>query len=185
VRGRQVALLYLALGVLGAHYWLVERSAPEAPARAARPRFVGIDAAALREVRIMRAGRTIVARRAREGWDVVEPAGAAIPAGLIAAFANALLAAEEITRVADAAVDREAFGLDERAVRVELVPEAGPVVAVALGEINPTGTAVYAQRVGAPGVILIGRQARYYEDMIFQALPAGHVPAGGGAPIGG
>jgi len=44
---------------------------------------------------------------------------------------------------------------------------------VTIGDANPTGTAVYAQRQGAPDVVLIGRNVRYYEDLIFQALPAG------------
>ena len=55
-----------------------------------------------------------------------------------------------------------------------------------IGETNPTGTAVYARRGGNPVVVLIGRNVRYYEDLIFQALPSGQVPAADvDAPVGG
>ena len=41
-----------------------------------------------------------------------------------------------------------------------------------------TGTALYARSAREGGVVLIGRQVRDYEDMIYDALPRGAVPAG-------
>jgi hypothetical protein len=51
-------------------------------------------------------------------------------------------------------------------------------VTVTLGGTNPTGTALYARNVPDGSVVLIGRQVRDYEDMIYNALPRGAVPAG-------
>jgi hypothetical protein len=70
-----------------------------------------------------------------------------------------------------------AFGLDADATRVELVPSGGAPETLWLGAANPSGTAVYARRLGVDGVILVGRTLRYYEELIRQALPRPSVPA--------
>ena len=187
MRWRQVLLLYAVLGGLGAEYWLVERRRVEPEeAEQARPRFLPVEPAELREIRLLRDGRTVVSRRGASGWEVVEPAGAPIPPDLIAAFASALAGAEEIAHVAGAEADPRTYGLDDRAVRVEMLTERGDSVSVTIGATNPTGTAVYAQRGGTPDVVLLGRNVGYYEELLFQALSAGHVPAAEeGAPVGG
>ena len=186
MRWRGLAVLYLVLVALAADYWLIERERPPATEEAPpRSRFLPLDPAALREVRLERNGQRVVGRLRPEGWEVVEPAAGPVPPGLIAAFASALASAEEIAHVAGAGADPSAFGLGDGAVRIELVSDAGPAVVVTMGGTNPTGTAVYAQRVGTPDVVLIGRQVRYYQDLIFQALAASRAPAAEeGAPVG-
>ena len=183
---RQVLVLYAVLAALGAEYWLREqRPVERPPGQPARERFLPTPAGDLREVRLRRAGRTVVSRRDADGWVVVEPAGTAIPPDLIDAFATALTNAEEIARVGDGQGDLRSYGLDERAAQVEIIAERGDPVSVTIGETNPTGTAVYARRSGSPAVVLIGRNVRYYEDLIFQALPAPKVPVNDeGVPIG-
>jgi hypothetical protein len=187
VRWRGVLLCWVVLGALVAEYWLVERPhARRVDATPTRPRFVPVRPGEVREVRLSRDGRTVVSRREGGGWAVLEPTGTSIPPDLIAAFANALTEAEEIARVAGAEAEPGAYGLDARATRVELRPEAGAPVVVSIGGANPTGTAVYARREASPDVVLIGRNVRYYEDLIFQALSAARVPAADGdVPVGG
>jgi len=189
MRWRGVVIAWAVCAALAAEYWAFERHPAErrmAP-EPARPRFLPIRPADVREVRLSRDGRTIVSRRERAGvWAVVEPPAVSIPPDLIGAFANALAEAEEIARLGATETDRAAFGLDAGATRVEVRREGGEPVVVTIGGANPTGTAVYAQRQGAADVVLIGRNVRYYEDLIFQALPAPRVPAPeGGAPVGG
>ena len=186
MRWGRLAVLYLVLAALATEYWLIERPrAPQSDEAPPRTRFLTLEPGAVREVRLLRDGRLVVGRRRAESWEVVEPRGASIPPGLIAAFTSALAGAEEIAHVAGADADPVAFGLTTAAVRVELVPETGEAVVVRMGETNPAGTAIYAQRVGARDVILIGRQVRYYEDLIFQALAADRVPeADEAAPVG-
>ena len=187
MRWRPVAIAYVVLAGLGAEYWLVERRrVPSAESVRARPRLVSVGAGDVREVRLTRGGRTVVSRFEGGGWVLVEPAGAPIPPDLIGAFANALAEAEVIDRVGtdrDPALD---FGLDGGATRVELRADKGEPVVLTIGGKNPTGTAVYARRQGAADVVLIGRNVRFYEDLIFQALAAERVPAAeSGAPVGG
>ena len=186
VRWRHVILCWAVLAGLGAEYWLFERrQEPRVAVEPARPRFLAVRADDVREVRLSREGRTVVSRRQGSVWAVVEPAGTSIPPDLIGAFARALAEAEEIARVAGADADPVAFGLDARATRVEMTGEHGDAVVVHIGSTNPTGTAVYARRDASPDVVLIGRNIRYYEDLIFQALSAARVPADRGAPVGG
>jgi hypothetical protein len=186
MRWRQVVLLYGVLALLAAEYWLVERRpGPPRSARPPRERFLTVRPDEVREVRLRRGDRTVVSRRADGRWTVVEPADAPIPPDLIAAFTEALTEAEAIDLVGATQSDARSYGLDEHAARIDIVTDGGPVT-VMLGGTNPTGTAVYARRGTAPEVVLIGRNVSYYEDLIFQALPAARAPASGeGGPVGG
>jgi hypothetical protein len=169
VRWRQVILLYLVFAALAAEYLLVERHEAPPPTAPVRQRFLPVRAEEVREVRLVRGGRRVVSRRADGGWAVVEPAGAAIPPDLIAAFADALTTAEKIEALGSG--DGGAFGLDPDAARIELVTQGGEPVKVTIGTTNVTGTGVYARQGDAGEIVLIGRNVRYYEDLIFQALP--------------
>jgi Domain of unknown function (DUF4340) len=184
---RQVIVLYLVLAALAAEYLLIERRRPPPPhGLPARERFLPLRAEELRQMRLEQGGRTVTSRRAGERWVVVDPPSAAIPPDLIAAFARALAGAEQIERVKENNADLRTYGLDERAARVEVRGASGDPFVVTLGGTNPTGTAIYAQLAGTPEVVLIGRDVRYYEELIFQALTAGAAPAvDGRAPIGG
>jgi hypothetical protein len=190
MRWRQVGLFYVVAATLAAEYLLVEqkRARTQQTRPAARARFLDVTADGVREIRLHHGGRTVVTRRSEGRWTVTEPADASIPSDLVTAFVEALMGAEEIEHVAGGSAQASAFGLDDTAAaaRVELLRGDGAPVVVTIGGTNPTGTAVYARRGDRPEVILIGRNVRYYEDLIFQALPAGHVPASDGEmPVGG
>src|SRR5262249_32335959 len=151
-----------------------------------RERFLPLRTEDLRQVRLDQGGRTVISRRAGERWVVIDPPNAGIPPDLIAAFARALAGAEQIERVKENDADPRTYGLDERAARVEVRGESGDPLVVTLGGTNPTGTAIYARLGSVPEVVLIGRDVRYYEELIFQALAAGEAPAvDGRAPVGG
>jgi uncharacterized protein DUF4340 len=186
VRWRQVVVLWVVAVALGAEYLLVERPRAAAPTAAAtaRTRVFGSAAQGVAEVHIRRGGRDVVLRRSGGEWAVASPTDASVPGDLVKAFVVALLEAEEIEHVPPGGQDAAAFGLDERASRIEVVNDGAPPVVLLLGGTNPTGTAVYARRDGTPDVILVGRTIQYYEDLILQALPAPSVPAASDA-IGG
>lgn len=180
---RQVVGLYAVLAVLAVLYVVVEPPRPEIETDAppARPKFLTVGRDDVAEVRLEREGRPVTLLRVGARWQVVEPAGAAVPTDLVRAFVEALVDADEIDRVAAVPTEVAPFGLDDDATRVTIVEagEAEPTV-VLLGRTNPTGTALYARRVGAAGVVLIGRNIRYYEDLIYEALPKPVVPLDAG-----
>ena len=186
MRWRQVIVLYAVAGAMGGWYWSLGQGAAPAPESPTRPPLVNLDLKSVREVRVRRPGHEVISRRDGDAWVVVKPEGGPVPSDLIDAFTNALVTAEEIAHIADHPDDAKQYGLDERASRIEIVPESGEAVVVVLGGTNPTGTAVYARRDAAPDVILVGRNIRYYEDLIFQSLRAGNAPSTEeGAPVGG
>ena len=176
MRWRQVAVLYALAAVLAVEYFRAQAPAsPNPTALAGHPRVFTIDVEQLSEIAIEHGGRRIVARRDGEGWAIEEPPAASVPSDLVQAFAVAVLGAEEIERV-DGEEELAAFGLDDRATRVELRPSGGPPETLWLGGQNPSGTAVYARRLGTTGVLLVGRTLRYYEELIVQSLPHPAVP---------
>lgn len=185
---RRIGLLYVFAGLLGAEYWRLERLPPPPEPGApgsTRPRLLDVDVKAIQRVRITHGGRVLVAEHGADGWTASDPPDAPVASGLIDAFVTTLATAETIAQAGDAASDPAAFGLDDRAVRIEILATAGPPVVVLLGNLSPTGTTVYARRSGDPNVVVIGRNVAYYEDLIFQALPPAQVPAGNRDPVGG
>lgn len=175
MRWRQVVVLWVVCLALGAAWWAGENPPPAAEPKSGRPRFLRLVPDELIGLRLARGGRTLVLARQGTQWTVVEPTGAAVPGDLVLAFVRALAEAEEIDRTT-ATGDRHAFGLDERATSLDLRLADGSTVALTLGGTNPTGTAIYATRSGDDGIVVIGRQLRTYEDLLFQALPSATVP---------
>jgi len=186
MRWRQVALLYAVAALLAFEYarGVPPPTGPQ-PEATGRPRVLSLDRTTLSEIAIEHAGRRVIARRHGDGWEVQEPPSADVPSDLVQAFVTAVLEAEEIERVGGDH-DLAAFGLDDdRATRIELRPSGGPPETLWIGDANPSGTAVYARRLGGRDVFLVGRTLRYYEELILQALPRPAVPADtGGSPVG-
>ena len=179
MRWRQVALLYSMAALLAVLYGRERTPPPDGDGSPPpRARFLQLVASDVVGIRPARGLRSVVLRREGHGWVVVEPAGAELPNDLVTGFLQALLTTEEIDRVATTTGELSSFGLDEQGDRVELAQTDGEPVVVTLGGTNPTGTALYARSAKEGGVVLIGRQVRDYEDMIYDALPRGAVPAG-------
>lgn len=179
MRWRQVLALWavaIALGVLYVRPAPGPQGGDDPDAAARRPKLFTLDVAHLSEITIEHGGRRVNARRDGDGWVVEEPTGATVPSDLVQAFAVAVVDAEAIERV-EGDSDLSSFGLDDAATRVELRPSGGPPETLWLGGANPSGTAIYARRLGTPGVVLVGRTLRYYEELILQALPRPSVPA--------
>lgn len=188
MRWRQVLLFWAVFLGLLAHWGLVERHRRPAGMREApaRTRFLDLQPAAATALVVERQGRRLVARHEGGAWRVVEPPGTAVPGDLVAAFLEALAAAEEIEQVPATPAEMAGFGFGAGAARVEVEQAGAPPVVVLLGGENPTGTAIYARRGTASRIVLIGRNVRYYEELLLDALPRGGVPAGAGTgPVGG
>jgi Domain of unknown function (DUF4340) len=179
---------YLVAALLAFEYWRVSTVAVPATAangRAQRPRLLAISRDDVRTVRLVHGGRVLVLSRREDGWQVQEPAEASITSGLVEAFVAALLGAEVVDQPGAVGDDPGQYGLDERAIRIEVQATAAPGEILLLGTPNPSGTAVYVRRGGGAEILLVGRNLAYYEELLFQALPPGQVPAGTTGPVGG
>lgn len=185
---RRIGLLYVLAGLLAVEYWRLERIPPPpepGDPSSTHPRLLDVDVKTIQRLRIIHGGRVLVAEHGADGWVASDPPDAPVASGLIDAFVTTLATAETIAQAGDGSSDPAAFGLDDRAVRIEILTSVGPPVVVLLGNLSPTGTTVYARRSGDPAIVVIGRNVAYYEDLIFQALPPAQVPAGIRDPVGG
>ena len=166
------ALAYWACFLaLGAYYLLVlrEPSRP-APAHLTRAPFLSLAEPEIEALELRRGATVIRCRRVAGRWQVVEPAGAAVPSDLVTALVANLTQLPEVEVVDEGGGDLTQFGLAPPVSQMILTMSGAPTITVRLGSRNPSGTAVYAQRNDVPRVFLIGLNVRYYEDLVFQGL---------------
>ncbi|MFN2426394.1 MAG: DUF4340 domain-containing protein, partial [Candidatus Binatia bacterium] len=136
----------------------------------------------------------------RDGrWITTEPEGLAPPGDVIDAVLESLTSLPAIDIVADGSGREGEFGLVPPRMRIRIEQQGALVSMIALGELSPTRTAVYARKSGSDEVALIGLNAKYYIDLVFENVrrqrgsagaspPAAErpsPPAGALAPMGG
>ena len=105
-------------------------------------------------------------RRNEGRWVVAEPPGVVCPNDIVDAVLESLTSVPPIDVVDDS--EHGQYGLNPPRIRMR-VETAGEIVStIAFGELNPTHTAVYAKKSGKEDVYLLGLNARYYLDLIFE-----------------
>ena len=139
---------------------------------AARPPFIEVAASEISTLDIERGGQHLHAERADGSWKVTVPAGSSAPADLVGAVVESLTSIPDVEVVSEAPPPSDDFGLNPPATTITLGRGAVAPITVRFGQLNPTSTAVYAQRGDSPRVYLLGRNLGYYLDLL---LP----PAGG------
>ncbi|MFN8628061.1 MAG: DUF4340 domain-containing protein [Candidatus Binatia bacterium] len=165
---RRVALYWCCFLALGAYFALFERTpAPPLAAPVSRAAFLTIDEGQIQSVEARRGDTVVRCRRVDGRWQVEQPTGTVIPSDLVASLIATVIELPEVEVVAEHPHALAPFGLDPPAVQLALTPAVGTPVTVRLGQRNPAGTAVYAQRSTGAGVFLIGINARYYADLLF------------------
>ncbi|MFI5394455.1 MAG: DUF4340 domain-containing protein [Candidatus Binatia bacterium] len=168
---RRAAVYWACFLVLGVYYAAVEREpAGQAAAHLTRAPFLSLSEDQIDAIEVRRGDRVVRCRRIDRRWKVVEPAEGVVPSDLVAGLIDNLTRLPDVEVVAEKPGDLTQFGLDAPASQLVLTPASGTPVTVRLGNRNPSGTAVYAQRGTSDRVFLIGLNARYYEDLLFEAL---------------
>ena len=172
---RRVGLYWCCFLTLGVYYLLFERtSAPPVAAHRAPAAFLSVGEDQIESIEARRGDELVRCRRSDGRWQVVHPPGATAPSDLIAGLIATVSDLPEVEVVAEDPHDLAPFGLDPPSVQLTLTPARGAPITVQLGQRNPAGTAVYAQRSTSRQVVLIGINARYYADLLF----AGVAPRG-------
>ena len=169
------AVLYLAIwGVLSAYYVWFERS-PQTPGTSPEPsaqenRLVPFRAEAVTRLSLDAHGTRLRCELRDGQWSIIEPAGAPVPADLIAAIVATLTELPPVDVVPPTAGARAAeFGLEEHSVRLTL-GTAREEVRLQLGARNPSQTALYARRDGEEEIVLVGLNVQYYVNLLIEAL---------------
>jgi len=179
VSWRAVGVVYAVFALLLAFVLRFEREpevgAPPPDAAPARS-LLGVEPSAVRTITFVRGATRVRAERRDGRWQVVEPAGAAVPPDLVAAAVATLTAGQASEVVADRTSDPSVFGLAAPSSTIVLTTDAdggAGETTVLLGDVNPTHTALYARLAGDPRAYLVGLNVRYYEDLIFEAVATG------------
>lgn len=168
---RRAAVYWVCFLVFAVYYVAIEREpAGEAAARLTRAPFLSTSEDQIDAIEVRRNDRVARCRRIDGRWKVVEPPDSAVPSDLITGLINNLTQLPDVEVIAERSNDLTQFGLDASASQLILTPASGTPITVRLGNRNPSGTAVYAQRSTSERVFLIGLNARYYEDLLFEAL---------------
>lgn len=165
-------------------------SAQQAPAATTLP-FLEAVPERIDRLRAERDDLSIEFQRGEDGrWTVAEPPGVSCPNDIVDAVLDSLTSVPPID-VVDAGSGPAQYGLNPPRIRMR-VETAGEIVStIAFGELNPTRTAVYAKKSGKEEIYLLGLNARYYLDLIFenvrrQLASAGvAIPPGAGAQVPG
>lgn len=158
--------------ILSAYYLLVLReSARPTPAHLTRAAFLNLAESNIEGMELRRGSDVIRCRRVDGRWQVVEPAGGAVPSDLVAALVANLTQLPDVEVVDEGGGDIAQFGLDPPVSEITLTQTDAQPTTVRFGSRNPSGTAIYAQHGDARRVYLIGLNVRYYEDLVFQAAP--------------
>jgi len=168
---RRAALYWALFIVLGIYYVAAEREpAGQAAEHLTRAPFLTVPEEQIEAVQVQRGESVVHCRRVAGRWKVVDPPDSRVPSDLIAGLITNLTQLPDVEVVADKPVDLAQFGLDMPASQLVLTPAAGNPVTVRLGNRNPAGTALYAQRSTSDRVFLIGLNVHYYEDLLFEGL---------------
>jgi len=127
--------------------------------------------------------------RRRDGrWVVTEPEGVVSPSDIVDAVLESLTSLPPIDVVADRA-EQGQYGLNPPRIRVRIEAGGEILSTIAFGELNPTRTAVYAKKSGKEEIYLLGLNARYYLDLVFenvrrQIASSGAAPGSGASGLG-
>ena len=172
---RRIAVYY-ALGImLGGYYFAFEwRPNPDKPIRGPRPlvqsRFLPLNDKDIHELILRRQDATVRCHRNGQTWETLEPPNAQVTSGLVTSLIDNLTQDKEIQVVEQSATDLKPYGLSQAYAILELKGKADNLLAtVAIGDYNPTKSAVYAYKDKSKQVVVLGSTVRYYEELIFES----------------
>jgi len=165
-------LTYVCIWLLLTVAWAAQRrSVPEAepPSLPAKTPFGDLKPADVVGIEIASSGQTLDARLLDGRWEVSRPPGAALAADLIPALLDAVLDVQEIKVIHLADPGHGEFGLADPVAHLTFRAADGASLRILLGGLNPAQTAIYGRAEGAPEVVLLGLNVRYYMRMALQA----------------
>jgi hypothetical protein len=122
------------------------------------------------EVVLARGADRFVFRRKDGRWTQSASDAVTVPSDLVAALLDTLSTIPPIERLASESSTAPEFGLAPAETRIELRSGGATALEIDIGRRNPTRTAAYAAVAGKPAVYLIGLNAQYYLELIFDEI---------------
>jgi hypothetical protein len=177
----KIVAYYALAAVLSLHLLGVwnSRQAARAPADGSATPFLEAVPERIDRVRIEKDAEQVVFERSKDGrWIVTEPEGIAPPGDVVDAVLESFTGLPAIEIVADGIEHEGQFGLVPPRARIRIEQQGTLVSTIVLGELSPTRTAVYAKKSGKDEVALIGLNAKYYLDLVFESVRRQRASAG-------
>lgn len=183
----RILVTYLVAALLTFHLVGKGRDATVAEEQAASPTTPFLEAVPERIDRVRMEDRSIAVQfERREGrWITTEPEGLAPPGDVVDAVLESFTSLPVIEIVATGVEHEGQFGLVPPSARVRIEQQGAVVSTIVLGDLSPTRTAVYARKSGKDEVALIGLNAKYYLDLVFENIRRQRGSTGTAAPAGG
>jgi hypothetical protein len=175
-------LVYWVLAAVAAGQLAVTLRNRQTPAEAnvqVTAPIIETPAAAIDGIRIER-GDDVREFRIESGRWRAENPDQAVSSDLIAALIDTLTTIPPVEILEAGTADPATYGLAPPQTVVRMVSGGEPLATVEMGNRNPTRTAVYAHRADVGQSYLLGLNAQYYLDLIFERAAAAPVapPAG-------
>jgi len=172
---RGTALLLGVLVALVAYIWLAEvepRRRPPRSDEAAEPApLLTVPSSAIARVALEERGARLTAVRQERTW--VDEEGRSWRGDAVSGLVETLGSLRPVMVVESDPMEPAEYGLGPDALRLEVSAEGGrPVLALELGQQNPSATGVYARVGGRREVVLIGALLRWELDKLRDAAPA-------------
>jgi len=173
---RHIAVYYVLSLILGGYYFAFEwRPNPDQPIRGVRPvvqnRFLPLARKDIHELVLRRQDATVQCRRTDgDTWETIQPMGAQITSAIVASLIENLTLEKEVQIVEQSTTNLKPYGLEPPYSTLELKgADSNLLATVAIGDRNPTESAVYARKDNSQQVALLGYSVRYYEELIFES----------------
>jgi hypothetical protein len=161
-----------------------ERSAVDKPVAAKTTPFLEAVPERIDRVRMEQDGLAIQFERKDDKWVVTEPEGISPPGDVIDAVLESFTSLPAIETVSEGVEHEGQFGFVPPRARIRIEQQGTLVSTIILGELSPTRTAVYAKRSGKDEVALIGLNAKYYIDLVFENVRRQRASQGAAVPEG-
>lgn len=168
---RHIIVYWAAAGALAG--WLYVQSQAPASVPAATAATAPLLSAPLERfdgIVILRGADELVFRRDGTRWQQTAPPGLQVTSDLVAALLDTLSTIPPIERLENENVTSPQFGLSPPEARIQLRSAGEVAIEVEIGRRNATRTAAYAAVAGKGDVYLIGLNAQYYFELIFDEV---------------
>jgi hypothetical protein len=184
VSWRRILLYYALAALLTFHLTAVarDRETVGKPVSAATAPFLEAVPERIDRVRLEDDSMAVQFERQGGRWVVTEPEGIAPPGDVIDAVLESFTSLPPIEIVSEGVEHQGQFGLVPPRARVRIEQQGALVSTIVLGELSPTRTAVYAKKSGKDEVALIGLNAKYYIDLVFENVRRQRGSSGVAAP---
>jgi hypothetical protein len=168
---RHVFVYWLLASIVGAIVYVgMERDAATPPPAPEIAPLVAMPLSSIDDVTVRRGPATIAFARESDRWVLQSPPGFQVTSDLVAALLDTLVSIPPIERLSTDGRGSGPFGLSPPEAEIVLGGRDVEAVTVDIGSRNPTGTAVYAAVAGDDAVYLLGLNAQYYLELVFDEL---------------